>query len=102
VGKGSIIKDSIILTGVKIGDGVEISNAVIAENSEIGSGTRIGVGDFAENEENPGVYNSQISVIGYNTNIPENAIIGKNCVIHSDVNQDSTDNWHVQSGRCIR
>jgi len=102
VGKGTLIQDSIILTGATIGEGVEISNAIIAENARIGSGTKIGAGDYAENDENPGVYNSLISVIGYNAIIPENAIIGKNCVVHNGVKEDATDNWQVPSGKCIR
>lgn len=102
VGKGSIIKDSIILTGVKIGEGVEIYNSIISENTTIGNGAKIGVGTFCESEENPGVYNSEISVIGYDVNIPENAIIGKNCVIHSRVNPSSVENWDIKSGSSVK
>lgn len=102
VGKGSLIKDSILLTGAKIGENVEITNSIISENAVIGNGTKIGVGEYEDSEENEKVYNSPISVVGYNAVIPENAIIGKNCVIHSGVTPESIDNWVIKSGKVVK
>jgi len=102
VGKGAIIKDSILLTGAKVEEGAEITNSIIAEDTVIGKNVRMGVGEYADNEESERVYNSPITIVGYNANIPENAVIGKNCVIHSGVDETSVDNWDIESGRSIQ
>ncbi len=102
VGKGAIIKDSILLTGAKVKEGAEITNSIIAEDTVIGKNVRMGVGEYADNEESRRVYNSPITIVGYNASIPDNAVIGKNCVIHSGVDESSVDNWEIESGRSIQ
>lgn len=55
IGKNSVIKDSVIMPDVKIGDNVIINKCIIGSNALIGSGCKIGDGNkiavVASNEE---------------------------------------------------
>ena len=45
IGKGTVIRDSIIMNQTQIGEGCEINKAIIAENVVVGNQVRLGVGE---------------------------------------------------------
>lgn len=100
LGKGAKVKNSILLTGARVEEGAEIRDAIVAENAVIGKGVKIGVGEFAKNVESK-IYNSELSVIGYNAHIPDNIEIGKNCVIHSHVTPEHFHKEKIESGETL-
>lgn len=73
VGKGSIVKDSIIMPNTKIGNNVKITNCIIAEKTVIEDGCEIG-------KPNNGKA-SGITVIGENIVIPAKTLIGENVML---------------------
>ncbi|MFA5470636.1 MAG: glucose-1-phosphate adenylyltransferase [Acholeplasmataceae bacterium] len=80
VGKGSIVKDSIILNNVIIGENVTIQKTIIDKKAVIGRNSYIGYGDdLTPNIEKPDLLESGITVIEKRTMIPENVEIGRNC-----------------------
>lgn len=80
VGKGSIVKDSIILNNVIIGENVTIQKSIIDKKAVIGRNSYIGYGDdLTPNIEKPDLLESGITVIEKRTMIPENVEIGRNC-----------------------
>ncbi|SHH30228.1 glucose-1-phosphate adenylyltransferase [Thermosipho atlanticus] len=81
IGENSVIKNSVVMSKVKIGKNCYIENAIIAENAIIGNSVKIGEGEYAESKLNNKVYNSEISVIGMDSIIEDNVVIGKNCVV---------------------
>jgi glucose-1-phosphate adenylyltransferase len=89
--EGAVVKDSVIMNKCIIRKGSYIEKAIIAENAEIGENVKIGVGEFRENEFNSKVYNSDITLIGFNVSIPSNISIGKNVVIGNYVKQIPDD-----------
>ncbi|HPE69035.1 MAG TPA: glucose-1-phosphate adenylyltransferase [Thermotogota bacterium] len=101
VAPGAIVRNSVLLTGTQLLEGSEVQQTISAEAAQIGAGSRIGLGNFAENREDPKVYESPITVLGYNAQIPENVMIGKNCVIHSDVRPEHFPESSVPSGSSI-
>ncbi|HOX64465.1 MAG TPA: sugar phosphate nucleotidyltransferase, partial [Thermotogota bacterium] len=101
IAKGASIKNSVVLTGSVIEEGAEISNAIIAENATIGKGVRIGNKTFAPNREDPKVYNSLITTIGYNASVPDNTTIGSNCVVHSGVSKSDFEKGAYESGESV-
>lgn len=52
IGKGSIVRDSILMRDVVIGDNCVIDKAIIAEGTEIGNNVVIGIGSEVPNKEN--------------------------------------------------
>lgn len=101
VGKGTKIKDSVIMNNVIIGDNCEIRKTIIAENTVIGNNVKIGIGDFKESKIDKKIYNSEISLIGFNTIIPDNFEIGKNCVIDNNIDLNKKEITKLESGEGI-
>ena len=81
VGKGTVIRDSIIMNNTVIGEDCELNKAIVAENVSIGDGVKMGIGEEAENDVTPHIYNSGIATVGEKSVIPKGVSIGKNTVI---------------------
>jgi len=82
VGKGSVVKDSVILNNVIIGDNVTIQRSILDKKVIIGRNTFIGYGDdMTPNQEKPDLLVSGITVVEKNAVIPSDMYIGKNCRI---------------------
>ena len=81
IGKGSIVRDSILMRDVVIGDNCVIDKAIIAEGTEIGNNVVIGIGSEVPNKETPNIYSGGLATIGENSRIPSNVQIGKNTAI---------------------
>ena len=56
IGKGSVIRDSIIMRNSTIGEGVQMDKAIIAEDVTIGNNVVLGCGEEAPNVLKPAVY----------------------------------------------
>ena len=81
IGKGTVIRDSIIMNQTQIGEGCEINKAIIAENVVVGNQVKLGVGEEAENDTAPHIYNHGLVTIGEKSVIPDGISVGKNSVI---------------------
>jgi glucose-1-phosphate adenylyltransferase len=98
INEGSVIEDSIVMSDVLIGTNTEIHCTIIGECSVIGNNVRCGMGEFAENQHNPKVYNTNITVIGSNTVVPSGATIGKNVVIDNFITIQDFTTIDIPSG----
>ena len=81
IGKGSIVRDSILMRDVVIGDNCVIDKAIIAEGTEIGNNVVIGIGSEVPNKEKSNIYSGGLATIGENSRIPSDVQIGKNTAI---------------------
>ena len=81
IGKGTVIRDSIIMNQTQIGENCEVNKAIIAENVVVGNQVRLGVGEEAENDTAPHIYNHGLVTIGEKSVIPDGISVGKNSVI---------------------
>ena len=81
IGKGTVIRDSIIMNQTQIGEECEINKAIIAENVVVGNQVKLGVGEEAENDTAPHIYNHGLVTIGEKSVIPDGISVGKNSVI---------------------
>lgn len=101
VGIGTVIRDSIIMSGTTIGENCYIEHAIIDDNNTIESNVKIGVGDNIANKEKPNLYNTGITVTGEKTVIPPNVSIGKNCVIMGNTTNNMYENNKLESGETL-
>jgi glucose-1-phosphate adenylyltransferase len=99
--KGAEIKDSVIMNRAVIKKNAVLNKAVVCENTVIGENVKIGLGTFNESKIDANIYNSDITLIGYNTVIPENVIIGKNCVIDNNIKETDFKSKELLSGEGI-
>jgi glucose-1-phosphate adenylyltransferase len=82
IGKGSVVKDSIILNNVIIGENVTLQKCIIDKKVVIGRDSYVGYGDdLTPNMEKPDLLTTGITVIEKRTMIPESTQIGRNCRI---------------------
>ncbi|HOO56866.1 MAG TPA: sugar phosphate nucleotidyltransferase [bacterium] len=106
------VERSIIFPHVRIDKGAEVYESLIMPNNHIGAGTVIrrsiidtvsrqqhlenkpnigrncvigGYGEARANIETPESLNSNITMIGMESEIPDNTLIGRNCLIYPDV-----------------
>ncbi|MCI8924577.1 MAG: glucose-1-phosphate adenylyltransferase [Lachnospiraceae bacterium] len=101
IGKGSVVRDSIIMNNTVIKEGCELNKAIIAENVRIGSHVRLGVGDEAENETDPHIYNSGIVTIGEKSVLPDGVTVGKNSCIVGVTTLDDFQDKSLASGKTL-
>lgn len=81
IGKGTVIRNSIIMNEATIGDNCEIDGGIIAENVVIGNQVKLGTGDEVPNETDPHIYSHGLVTVGEKSIIPDNVSIGKNSVV---------------------
>lgn len=81
IGKGSVVRDSILMEGVTIGENVVIDKAIIAEDTLIGDNAVLGVGEEKPNKLKESVYAFGLVTIGEKSVIPPDVKIGKNTAI---------------------
>ena len=101
IGKGTVVRDSIIMSQTVIGDGCEVNKAIIAENVTVGNNVKLGVGDEVPNETAPHIYNSGIVTIGEKSMIPDGVSVGKNTVISGVTTAADYENSYLAGGRTL-
>ena len=101
IGKGTVIRDSIIMKECRIGDGVTIDHSIIGEYSKIGDNTHIGVGEYAESQYDPKVYAFDLVTIGEHSVVPANVSIGKNVAISGETVPSDYPDGNLPSGGYI-
>lgn len=99
--EGAVIKDSIIMENCVIGAGTVIDRCIIDQDTVVGAGVTMGVGENIPNEGRPKIYNTGITVLGSNTNIPDGVTIGKNCVIYGKTTAEQYVDNKLESGQSI-
>jgi len=101
IGKNAVIRDSIIMNDVAVGEGAECNKSIVAENVKIGKNAFLGDGDEAPNETNPNIYNASLVTIGEKTVIPDGVRIGKNCVVMGNTLPEDYPNGFIKSGTTL-
>ncbi len=101
IGKGSIVRNSIIMKDVQIGTGVLVDKGIIAESTVVGDHAQIGVGEYAQNSYNPKVYAFDLATIGEGSVIPPNVRIGRNTAILGETVWEDYPDGLLASGNSI-
>ena len=99
--KDVIIKDSIVMANVVIKKNSRIYKAILDENVFIDENVEIGTGENIINKSEPKIYNSEISVIGKDSFVPKNMVVGKNCVISGKTCETDYDAGKLLSGESL-
>ena len=101
IGKGSVVRDSIIMSGTVIGENCVLNKAIIAENAIIGNQVTLGVGEDVPNETDPHIYADSIVTIGEKTYVPDGVTVGKNTVISGITNLEDYQDKVLASGKTL-
>ena len=101
IGKGSVVRDSIIMNETVIGDGCEITKAIIAEKVKVGNNVKMGVGDEVPNDTAPQIYTDGLVTVGEKSIIPDGISIGKNSVVYGVTTPGDYEGNYLASGKTL-
>ena len=101
IGKGTVVRDSIVMKNTKIGENCTIDKSIIAEEVEISDGVVLGIGEDIPNKIQPKIYSFGLVTIGENSYIPPNVKIGKNTAISGDTTPDDYRDGVLESGETL-
>lgn len=101
IGEGTVIRDSIIMKSTVIGAGCQIEKAVIAENVQIGDNVALGLGEEVPNKVKPDVYSFGLVTIGESSIIPDNVTVGKNTAISGETVLEDYPDGLLASGETL-
>ena len=101
IGKGSVVRNSIIMNGAVIGENCVLEKAIVAENARIGDGVKLGVGEAVPNETDPKIYTDGLVTVGEKTVIPNGVTVGKNSVVFGLTVAEDYPNGNLGSGKSL-
>ncbi len=101
IGKGAVVRDSIIMNGTRIGENCEINKGILAENVVVGNNVKMGIGEEAENELAPHIYNHGLVTVAEKSVIPAGVTVGKNTVISGETTADDYVENCMASGKTL-
>ena len=101
IGKGTVVRDSIIMKNTRIGENCTVDKAIIAEEAEISDGVVLGVGADIPNKVQPKIYSFGLVTIGENSYIPPNVKVGKNTAISGATTSDDYPEGVLDSGETL-
>ena len=101
VEKGAVVKDSILMAGTVVGENSLVDKCVIDEKCKIGKNVQMGVGEDVANELKPAIYNTGITVLGMNSVVPDDVVLGKNCVISGATVAADYPDGRLESGKSV-
>ena len=101
IGKGTVVRDSIIMNHTQIGEGCVLNKAIVAEEVKIGDHVRLGEGEEVPNDTAPHIYNHGLVTIGEKSVIPNGVAIGKNSVVFGVTDESDYPNSKLGSGKTL-
>ena len=101
IGRGTVVRDSIIMKGSTIGNNTTIDRAIIAENCVISDNVTLGVGEEVPNKYNEKVYGFGLVTIGEDSHVPAYVSVGKNTAISGFTTRDDYPDGVLPSGEVI-
>lgn len=101
IGKGTVVRDSIIMNQVQIGAHCELNKAIIAEHSVIGDHVSMGTGEEAENDTASHIYSHGLVTVGEKSIVPSGVSIGKNAVVFGETKEEDYPGHMLASGRTL-
>ncbi|MBQ7933989.1 MAG: glucose-1-phosphate adenylyltransferase [Lachnospiraceae bacterium] len=101
IGKGTVVRDSIIMNGTVTGENCELYKAIVAENAEIQNYVKLGIGDETQNDTAPHIYNHGLVTVGEKSVVPEGVTVGKNTVISGVTDRSDYPDAYLASGKTL-
>ena len=101
VGKGTVIRDSIVMSDTKFGENCVVDKAIIAEDVVIGDNVTLGIGSDVPNKMRPDIYNSGLVTIGEKSVIPSDVQIGKNTALSGVTSKEDYVGGVLESGETL-
>ena len=102
IGRGTVVRDSIIMRNSQIGEDTVLDKAIVAEDVVIGNKVTLGFGEEAANVLKPAVYAFGLATVGERSVIPDNVKIGRNTAISGVTTAEDYPGGILESGQVIK
>lgn len=103
VKKGAVVKNSILWEGTVVETGAICDKVICDKRTIIGKNAHIGQGDDLKvNDEQPQSLTQGMTVIGMDACIPDNLVIGRNCIIYPRATGNEIGAANIPSGTTIK
>jgi glucose-1-phosphate adenylyltransferase len=105
VGRGAVVRDSIVMFDAVIGPGAVIDHAIIDKEVRIGRDAQVGVGELpgTPNRANPEMLATGLVVIGKQAEVPDGASVGRNVLVDAEASLgDWPESGAVKAGATIK
>ncbi len=103
IGKGAVVRDSIIMKDTVIKEGANLNKSIVAEAANIGAYAELGIGEDIPNEREPNIYAFGLVTIAEKSVIPARVKIGKNTAISGCTTiEDYPDGVLIGGGTLIK
>ncbi len=96
--KGAVVRDSILMHQVSIGENSKIYKSIIADGSRIGRNVILGEGEAVPNVVKPKIYAEDVVTIGEGSVVPDGVTVGKNTAIYGVTTIDDYEGGKLPSG----
>lgn len=102
VAADAVVRDCVIMNDTHVGVGAQIDRCVIDKDVRIGAGAQVGVGDDnTPNTTEPKNINAGITIVGKAAQVPEGAVVGRNCRIDSGTVESDWTERELASGSTV-
>ncbi len=102
VGKGALVRDSILMQDTVVGDGCQVEYAIVDKQCQLGAGAVIGAGaGTTANRLFPSHLDCGITVIGKGVIIPDKLRLGRNCIVYPRADLRQRQSPFVDDGETV-
>ena len=102
VGRKAVVRDSILMYDTQVGEGATVDRVITDVQVQIGPGAHIGKGDVGiPNRARPDLLNSGITLIGRNTVLPAQLLVGRNCILSPNLPAERFREREIPSGETV-
>ncbi len=101
--KGAIVEDSILFYDTRVGAGARLKKVITDKRVTIGEGSRVGGEDsLFSDRSRPGPPSSGLTLIGHNTHVPAQTVIGANCLLYPHLDRQAFPTNSLPSGEVLQ
>lgn len=101
IGKGTVVRDSIIMNFTELEENVTVNKSIIAENCKVCNNVELGVFEPVDNKVAPHIYSFGLVVIGEGSYVPPNVKIGQNTAISGVTIPEDYKDGILESGETL-
>jgi len=102
VHKGAVVRDSVLIDDCVVGEGALVDLAIMDKRVRVGRNAVVGSGDRQTvNQEFPTHLYTGITLIGKAAQVPDGAVIGRNCIVAPSRLAHDFPSLHIPSGATV-
>jgi glucose-1-phosphate adenylyltransferase len=102
VARGAVVRDCVIMNDTHIGAGATVDRCVLDKGVVVGERSQVGTGDdHTPNVTEPKNIHAGITIVGKGAQVPEGAVVGRNCRIDSGVVAADWSERELASGSTV-